>query len=180
MVKDIPPLFFQISRSHAHFKIVGKVGLRDLTLNNFLISFIKNVNSFTSNKITPSSFRESKKILPSTFIYESNLIFYINANNIQTQLFIKNVGSSIFYKKSTGLCDWGISVKFIYESFFIKFIWMPTLCSHKVFYLIKYGLKGHYRSQRVLFMFKNPLFIGYLHSSSKIWSYQNSLWMMPL
>ena len=101
-----PPLFFQISRSHAHFKIVGKIGLRDLTLDIFLISFIKNVNSFTSNKITPSSFRESKKILPSTFIYESISIYiYINTNNMQTQLFIKNVGSSIFYKKSTGLCD---------------------------------------------------------------------------
>ena len=56
---------------------------------------IKNVSSSTSHKKTPSfrlyvfpSFREFKKILPNTFIYESILIkIYMSTNIINTQIF---------------------------------------------------------------------------------------------
>ena len=48
---------------------------------------IKNVNSSSSHKKTPS-LREFKKILPNTFIYESILIkIYMNTNIMNTQIF---------------------------------------------------------------------------------------------
>ena len=64
------------------------------------MSVIKNVSSSTTHKklchsVFPSlrlsvftSFREFKKILPNTFIYESILIkIYLNTNIINTQIF---------------------------------------------------------------------------------------------
>ena len=67
---------------------------------------IKNVSSSTTHKKTPSlrlyvfpslrlyvftSFREFKKILPNTFIYESILMkIYMNTNIINTQIFHLN------------------------------------------------------------------------------------------
>ena len=59
---------------------------------------IKNVSSSTTHKKTPSlrlyvftSFREFKKILPNTFIYESILMkIYMNTNIINTQIFYLN------------------------------------------------------------------------------------------
>ena len=63
---------------------------------------IKNVSSSTTHKKTPSfrlyvfpsfrhSFREFKKILPNTFIYESILIkIYMNTNIINTKIFHLN------------------------------------------------------------------------------------------
>ena len=66
-----------------------------------MYGFIKNVSSSTTHKKTPSfrlyvftvftSFREFKKILPNTFIYESILIkIYMNTNIINTQIFHLN------------------------------------------------------------------------------------------
>jgi hypothetical protein len=60
--------------------------------------FFKNVSSSTTHKKTPSfrlyvfpSFREFKKILPNTFIYESILIkIYMNTNIINQQIFHLN------------------------------------------------------------------------------------------
>ena len=69
---------------------------------NMKFYIIKNVSSSTTPKKTPSlrlfvfpsfrlSFREFKKILPNTFIYESILIkIYINTNIINTQIFHLN------------------------------------------------------------------------------------------
>jgi hypothetical protein len=56
-----------------------------------LYLFIKNVSSSTTHKKTPSfrlSFRDFKKILPNTFIYESIFIKnYMNTNIMNTQIF---------------------------------------------------------------------------------------------
>ena len=74
------------------------------TCSSGIFFFIKNVSSSTTHKklrlyVFPSlrlyvftsfrlSFREFKKILPNTFIYESILIkIYMNTNIIYTQIF---------------------------------------------------------------------------------------------
>ena len=59
----------------------------DITL---LPRLVKNVSSSTSHKRNSSftSFREIKKILPNTFIYNSILIkIYMNTNIMNTQIF---------------------------------------------------------------------------------------------
>ena len=55
-----------------------------------------------------------------------------------------------------------LTTTFIYISILINNYMKSTIICPQFFYFINYDLKGHWRSQKVTFMFKNQLFVRYL------------------
>ena len=99
-------------------------------------------------------------------------------------LFIQNVSSSISHQKNPGfgtpwLQDFSFFLCsiFVYEPIIINISMMADIMKTQILYCIKYDLRGHQRSHKVILEFHNHLFLRYIFVISSFKSLRMStLW----